>query len=277
MCKHCTHAGVPRRLPDRRALPHRVRHGRRAAGHLQRLRLLRPRLPVRRASTSATCRARRTTLLALRSRRGGRSRLEVHALLRPAEGRPRARVREGVSDAVDPVRRRRRAARARRTSGSRSSRPSGWNGAQLYGHDPDDGVGGFGAFFLLLDEPEVYGLPPDPVVTTQAPAASCGRTTALAAARDGRRHRGRIRREAAGDRELVLRPADPQGADLDVGDPAVLLHRRDRRRARRCCTARRAVAGNDELARTALYVGAAADARLPAAAHLRTSAGPSGS
>jgi formate dehydrogenase iron-sulfur subunit len=39
--------------------------------------------------------------------------------------------------------------------------------AQLYGHDPDDGVGGAGAFFLLLDEPEVYGLPPDPVVTTR--------------------------------------------------------------------------------------------------------------
>jgi formate dehydrogenase iron-sulfur subunit len=38
--------------------------------------------------------------------------------------------------------------------------------ARLYGHDPDDGVGGAGAFFLLLDEPEVYGLPPDPVVTT---------------------------------------------------------------------------------------------------------------
>ena len=43
----------------------------------------------------------------------------------------------------------------------------GWNGARLYGRDPDDGVGGFGAFFLLLDEPEVYGLPPDPVVTTR--------------------------------------------------------------------------------------------------------------
>jgi formate dehydrogenase iron-sulfur subunit len=42
----------------------------------------------------------------------------------------------------------------------------GWNGAQLYGRDPEDGVGGFGAFFLLLDDPEVYGLPPDPVVTT---------------------------------------------------------------------------------------------------------------
>ena len=39
--------------------------------------------------------------------------------------------------------------------------------ARLYGADPDDGVGGFGAFLLLLDEPEVYGLPPDPVDTTR--------------------------------------------------------------------------------------------------------------
>jgi len=39
--------------------------------------------------------------------------------------------------------------------------------ARLYGHEPGDGVGGNGAFFLLLDEPEVYGLPPDPVVTTR--------------------------------------------------------------------------------------------------------------
>jgi formate dehydrogenase iron-sulfur subunit len=39
--------------------------------------------------------------------------------------------------------------------------------ARLYGHDPDNGVGGDGAFFLLLDEPEVYGLPPDPIVTTR--------------------------------------------------------------------------------------------------------------
>jgi formate dehydrogenase iron-sulfur subunit len=43
----------------------------------------------------------------------------------------------------------------------------GVDGARLYGADPDDGVGGDGAFFLLLDEPEVYGLPPDPVVTTR--------------------------------------------------------------------------------------------------------------
>ena len=39
--------------------------------------------------------------------------------------------------------------------------------ARLYGADPGDGIGGAGAFFLLLDEPEVYGLPPDPVVTTR--------------------------------------------------------------------------------------------------------------
>ncbi|GAA0579156.1 4Fe-4S dicluster domain-containing protein [Paractinoplanes ferrugineus] len=43
----------------------------------------------------------------------------------------------------------------------------GVGSARLYGHDQDDGVGGDGAFFLLLDEPEVYGLPPDPIVTTR--------------------------------------------------------------------------------------------------------------
>ncbi|HUZ27397.1 MAG TPA: 4Fe-4S dicluster domain-containing protein [Streptosporangiaceae bacterium] len=44
---------------------------------------------------------------------------------------------------------------------------AGTTEARLYGADPDDGIGGAGAFFLLLDEPEVYGLPPDPVVTTR--------------------------------------------------------------------------------------------------------------
>ncbi|MFI5687822.1 4Fe-4S dicluster domain-containing protein [Streptomyces sp. NPDC051636] len=44
---------------------------------------------------------------------------------------------------------------------------AGETDARLYGASPDDGVGGDGAFFLLLDEPEVYGLPPDPVVTTR--------------------------------------------------------------------------------------------------------------
>jgi len=52
--------------------------------------------------------------------------------------------------------------------------------ARLYGADPDDGVGGDGAFFLLLDEPEVYGLPPDPVVPTRD-AGSMWRHAAVAA------------------------------------------------------------------------------------------------
>jgi formate dehydrogenase iron-sulfur subunit len=38
--------------------------------------------------------------------------------------------------------------------------------ARLYGANEHDGVGGTGSIFLLLDEPEVYGLPPDPRVCT---------------------------------------------------------------------------------------------------------------
>jgi len=46
-------------------------------------------------------------------------------------------------------------------------RAAGQDEARLYLADEKDGVGGAGAFFLLLDEPEVYGLPPDPVDTTR--------------------------------------------------------------------------------------------------------------
>ena len=52
--------------------------------------------------------------------------------------------------------------------------------ARLYGEDPADGVGGFGAFFLLLDEPEVYGLPPTPASPTRD-LPSMWRSAALAA------------------------------------------------------------------------------------------------
>jgi formate dehydrogenase iron-sulfur subunit len=44
---------------------------------------------------------------------------------------------------------------------------AGAKDARLYLDDPEDGVHGGGAFFLLLDEPEVYGLPPDPVAPTR--------------------------------------------------------------------------------------------------------------
>jgi formate dehydrogenase iron-sulfur subunit len=43
---------------------------------------------------------------------------------------------------------------------------NGFTEARLYGANSHDGVGGTGSVFLLLDEPEVYGLPPDPRVPT---------------------------------------------------------------------------------------------------------------
>ena len=90
-------------------------------------------------------------------------------------------MREGVPDGLDPVRRAGRAARARPGAG-RGAAGRRLDGARLYGADPDDGVGGFGAFFLLLDEPEVYGLPPDPVSTTRE-LPEIWLATALAAGR----------------------------------------------------------------------------------------------
>jgi formate dehydrogenase iron-sulfur subunit len=76
---------------------------------------------------------------------------------------------------------------------------AGVDDARLYGRDPDDGVGGDGAFFLLLDEPEVYGLPPDPVVTTRdlpamwRHAAAAAGTLVLAVAASFLGPRGRRR------------------------------------------------------------------------------------
>ena len=74
-------------------------------------------------------------------------------------------------------------------------RARGEEGARLYGAEPGDGVGGFGAFFLLLDDPEVYGLPPDPVDATrdlgamwrQAAYAALGLAAAVSLSLLGRR------------------------------------------------------------------------------------------
>jgi formate dehydrogenase iron-sulfur subunit len=46
---------------------------------------------------------------------------------------------------------------------------SGLKEAYLYGEDPESqpGTGGLNAFFLLVDKPEKYNLPPDPVVPTK--------------------------------------------------------------------------------------------------------------
>jgi len=42
-----------------------------------------------------------------------------------------------------------------------------FEGAQLYLTSENDGIGGGGSMWLLLDKPEVYGLPPDPIVPTK--------------------------------------------------------------------------------------------------------------
>jgi formate dehydrogenase iron-sulfur subunit len=57
--------------------------------------------------------------------------------------------------------------RARAAERVKTLHAGGVDEARLYGADDNDGVDGMGAFFLLLDDPEVYRLPPDPVVTTR--------------------------------------------------------------------------------------------------------------
>ena len=89
--------GLPGRVPDGRADPHRVRDRDRAAGRLQRLRLLRSVVPVRRDRPRPVRRARR----------------QVHAVLRPA-------ARTGWSR-----RARRRARPTRSSSGPTTSWSSG--------------------------------------------------------------------------------------------------------------------------------------------------------
>ena len=114
--------GLPRRVPDRRDRPHRARHGRRAGGRLQRLRLLRPRVPVRRARPARD--------------RGRRPGLEVHALLRPhprghrrpacAQACPTESIQYGPLDEL----------RERAAGRLDEVVADGFDGARLYGHDP---------------------------------------------------------------------------------------------------------------------------------------------
>ena len=83
---------------------------------------------------------------------------------------------------------------------------AGTAGARLYLDDPADGIGGAGAFFLLLDEPEVYGLPPDPVVTTPGPAANVA-ARGRCRRRAGRRGAGRVPGQRPGE-PVMTGPAD---------------------------------------------------------------------
>ncbi|CAK7283334.1 Formate dehydrogenase O beta subunit [Streptomyces misionensis JCM 4497] len=80
--------GLSGRVSHRVAVPHRVRHGRRPGGHLQRLRVLRAGLSVRRH----------------RPAQGRRPGVEVHPVLRPAGRGHGTRLRQGLSDGLHPVR-----------------------------------------------------------------------------------------------------------------------------------------------------------------------------
>ena len=121
-----------------------------------------------------------------------------------------------------------RSSSGRSTSCASGPRP-GWTSctapgvadARLYGEDPGDGVGGDGAFFLLLDEPEVYGLPPDPVVTTRDLPAMWRRVGRGGRRADGRRGRRSFAAERLGRArvsEFRGHPAGPRGAP--PGHPA---------------------------------------------------------
>ena len=86
----------------------------------------------------------------------------MHPLLRPLKvGEQPACAKACPTAAIQfgPVEELREAAQARLEQVR--GQPGGEE-ARLYGADEGDGVGGFGAFFLLLDRPEVYGLPPRP-------------------------------------------------------------------------------------------------------------------
>src|SRR5207249_9803991 len=53
--------------------------------------------------------------------------------------------------------------------------------AELYGADPDGALGGLNSFYLLVDEPEVYGLPRKPQLPTRSLTKSAGLSVASAA------------------------------------------------------------------------------------------------
>ena len=143
-------SGLPGRVPDRRADADRVRHRRGPGRHLQRLRLLRAGLPVRRDRPQ---RDRRRAPTSARCATTGWARHEPAC----AKACPTESIQFGPLDEL------RERARARVDDLHEAGRPE----ARLYREGPDNGIGGAGAFFLLLDEPEVYGLPPDPVVSTR--------------------------------------------------------------------------------------------------------------
>ena len=176
VCKHCTNAGCLDACPTGALIRTEFETVVAPARRLQRLRLLHPVVPVRRR----------------RPRPRRRPRRQVHALLRPPPGRARAGLREGVPDRLDPVRPLRRARRRRAQRRVARCTSAGVEGAYLYGAGDAPGeqlAGGLGAFFLLTEPPERYGLPAqaDSPIQENGPGR---RTVGRASARRRRGGRG---------------------------------------------------------------------------------------
>ena len=183
VCKHCTNAGCLDACPTGALIRTEHQTVVAAGRRVQRMRVLHPGMPVRGRGSRP-------------HRRPGR---QVHALLRPAAGRARARVREGMPDRLDPVRPLRRTRRGRRAAGRRRctsaasrARTSTAPGTSRATTSP----AGSGAFFLLTEPPERFGLPANaesPVQENVVPAtvaalgagllAAAGAVAAFASAR----------------------------------------------------------------------------------------------
>jgi formate dehydrogenase iron-sulfur subunit len=100
----------------------------------------------------------------------------------------------------------------------------GDKGAYLYGADDQGPLGGLNAFFLLLDRPEVYGLPPEPALPSRnlAPGSLWSAVGALLVGLAGLvsfRARGRAERQrlledsTPAERAGLVAPATPEERD----------------------------------------------------------------
>ncbi len=269
VCKHCTPCRLPRGLPDRRALPHRVRDGRRAGRRLQRLRLLRARMPLRRA------RPPRAPEEGRRRRRAG---AQVHALLRPPRRRAHARraprrARPSRSSSAPLEFLRERGGRAPRDSQSRRATTAPACTERI----PGTASEGSERSSCCSTSRRSTGCPPDP-----------GRSHAQARPDVAQRRQGRAPRSprpsrsppcgGPGDdrlhatdprrpqrRQLLLRTTDPQAARLEALHRLVLLRRRPRGRIVAAGARRPRCAGNDVLARNCSLLAACGSGRQPTA------------
>ncbi len=227
---------LPRRVPDRLAVPHRVRHGRRAGGLCNGCGYCVPACPF--------------GVIDQRERRPG---LEVHPLLRPAPGRTRAGVRHRLPDGVDPVRAAGRAAGPGRRPGRRAAGGRRRPTPACTAPTPTTASAGWAPSSSSSTSPRSTACPP----IRSSPPATC---PGCGVGRRRRRHPGRGRRRrlprpappmtpvARLIREVhrpgatartvrieragadVLRAAGPQGAGVEVVHPGLLLHRRARGR-----------------------------------------------